>query len=191
MRLHQLAAALLLVGASASLGFGQESYTVDPVHSTVLFRIKHLNTAYAYGRFNSVAGSFTYDKNVPTKSSLELTVKTDSVDTASVDRDKHLKSPDFLNAKQFPTATFKSTSVRPGKDAKFLEVTGNLTLSGVTKEVTTQVELVGEGASPFKDYRFGVEARFRINRSDFGIQFMPQALSDDILLIVSLEGVRK
>jgi polyisoprenoid-binding protein YceI len=191
MHIGQTMSTALLIAASAGVGAAQETFTVDAAHSIVLFRIKHLNTSYAYGRFNDVSGSFVLDKSAPAKNKLDLTVKTASVDTANADRDKHLKGPDFFNVKQFPTATFKSIAVRSGKDASTLDVTGDLTINGVTKSVPIVVELTGGGPSPFKDYREGLEARLRINRHDFGIQFMPQGLGDDVVLIVSLEGIRK
>jgi polyisoprenoid-binding protein YceI len=184
-------AALLCFTGSTGVAFAQGTFVVDPAHSTVLFRIKHLNTSYAYGRFNDVSGAFAIGKNAPAGGTLELTVKTASVDTANADRDKHLKSPDFFNVKQFPTATFKSTAIRPGQEPNTLNVTGDLTINGVTKPVNVSAEMTGEGPSPFKDYRQGLEIRVRINRNDYGIQFLPQGLGEEVILIVSLEGIRK
>jgi polyisoprenoid-binding protein YceI len=184
-------ALLLVVAGSIDTASGQDRFVVDPAHSTVLFRIKHLNTSYAYGRFNDVSGQFAIDKNAPAGGMLELTVKTASVDTANADRDKHLRSPDFFNVKQFPTATFKSTGIRPGQEPNTLNVAGDLTINGVTKPVNVAAELTGEGPSPFKDYRQGLEIRVRINRNDYGVQFLPQGLGEEVILIVSLEGIRK
>lgn len=190
MKKFFLALMFCLVPAASGVSLGQEQYKVDPVHSSVLFRVKHLNTAYVYGRFNEFSGTFAVDPAQPQNSKLELTVQTGSVDTNNADRDKHLKSPDFFNTAQFPAATFKSTAFRAINE-KQVEVTGNLTLNGVTKSITAQLELTGEGASPFQDYRKGLYALLKINRSEFGIKFMPGGLSEEVLLIVSLEGIRQ
>ena len=165
-------------------------YAVDNIHSSVMFRIKHLNVSYTYGRFNQISGSFLIDSADASKSTLTVEIKTDSIDTNSADRDKHLKGPDFFNVKQFPTSTFKSTSVKPVEGGKF-EVTGDLTMCGVTKPVTFTLTKTGEGESPFKDYRQGFEANFTIKRSDFGIKFMPEMLEDSVWLLISVEGARK
>ena len=166
-----------------------EDYTIDGVHSVMLFRIKHLGVSYFHGRFNEMSGSFTFDESDPAKCKFDVTVKADSVDTNSARRERHLKSPDFLNAKQFPFITFKSKEVKSvGKDR--YEVTGDLTLHGETKTVTVEMERVGSGTSPRFGYRTGFEAVFTIKRSDFGMDFMLQALSDEIRITVSFEGSR-
>lgn len=182
-------ASLFVLAASGRLD--AEDFTVDTAHSSVIFRVKHLNTSYAYGRFNDITGSFVLDKKSPAKCALNIEVKTASVDTANAQRDTHLKGPDFFNVKQFPTATFKSKSVKLGSAPSTLDVTGDLTINGVTKPVTAKVELTGEGATPFKDYRAGLETTLTLKRSDFGIKFMPEGLGDEVKLVVSLEGVRK
>lgn len=174
----------------ASLAMAAETYKVDPVHSSVLFRAKHFNTGYFYGRFNSVSGSVVVDDANPAKSSVEIQVKVESIDTNDAKRDQHLKSPDFFNAKQFPTISFKSKQVKKsGKDA--YEVTGDLTIHGVTRSVTANVTRTGEGKDPFGGYRIGFETVFTIKRSDFGMKFMLQGISDEVRLIVSIEGIRQ
>jgi polyisoprenoid-binding protein YceI len=166
------------------------AYSVDNSHSSVIFRIKHLNVSYTYGRFNQIAGTFLFDEADASKSSLSIEIKTDSLDSNSPDRDKHLKSPDFFNVKQFPTSTFKSTAVKATEAGKY-EVTGDLTICGVTKPVTFTLTKTGEGDSPFKDHRFGFETNLVIKRGDFGIKFMPELLEDNVWLLISVEGVRK
>src|SRR5262245_25594216 len=86
-----------------------ETFAVDTVHSSVIFRLKHLNTSYAYGRFNDFSGSITYDAAKPEASTVQLTIKTTSVDTGNEGRDKHLRSPDFLECEKFPEMSFAST----------------------------------------------------------------------------------
>src|SRR5438045_581123 len=123
-------AALLLFAASA----GADNYAVDGMHAGVSFKISHLGLSWTYGRFNEMSGDFTLDPADPSKSSFNLSIQVNSVDTNNKKRDDHLKSPDFFNVKQFPAITFKSTSVKPVKDG--YQVTGDLTLHGVTKPVT-------------------------------------------------------
>lgn len=167
-----------------------QDYQVDNAHSSVIFRIKHLNVSYTYGRFNEVSGSFLLDDAKPENSSVKIEIKTASLDTNSADRDKHLKSPDFFNVKQFPASTFVSKSVKALGQDKY-EVTGDLTLLGVSKPVSFTLTKTGEGDSPFKDHRAGFETNLTIKRSDFGMKFMPELLEDNVWLLVSIEGVRK
>jgi polyisoprenoid-binding protein YceI len=162
------------------------AYKVDPVHSTALFRIKHF-VSMSYGRFDKLDGKVNWDSAAPEKSSVELTIDAASVNTADPKRDEHLKSPDFFSVKEFPTVTFKSKSVKK-KEAGKLEVTGDLTLHGVTKPVTAEVELVGEGDTmPQMGYRAGFETKFQIKRSDFGMKTYLPGLGDDVTIVVSLE----
>src|ERR1700736_2182835 len=88
-----------------------DNYKIDPVNSAILFKAGHLGVGNIYGRFDSFSGDFVFDPNDPTKDSLKVEITTDSIDSNSAARDKDLKGPDFLNTKQFPTATFKSTAV--------------------------------------------------------------------------------
>jgi len=177
--------ALIASGTAAA-----DTYTVDPVHSNTIFRVRHLNIGYIYGRFNQAAGTFLIDSADPTKSTFNITVKTESIDTHNAKRDNHLKSPDFFNARQFPEITFKSTKVK-SVDEHTLAVTGDLTCHGVTKSVTMNVELTGEGNDPWGNYRAGLETVFTLKRSDFGMNFMMGPLGDDIKLMVAVEGIRK
>jgi polyisoprenoid-binding protein YceI len=194
MRQFVFGSALLLVLSfgTSTASAAAETYKADPVHSTSVFRIKHANAAYFWGRFNEPQGSFTLDDADPTKSvfSVELTV--DKIDTANDKRNAHLKSPDFFNAKQYPKIQFNSTSVKKG-EGEMLEVTGNLTMHGVTKPITVQVERTGQGEFPPGSgmQRRGVEATFTVKMSDFEIKGMPGALSDDVKVVVSLEGVKQ
>jgi polyisoprenoid-binding protein YceI len=174
--------------ADNAAGAKPGSYKIDGVHSFVLFKIGHFGVGQAYGQFRDIAGSFKVDPD-PTKSSVEVTLKTDSVDTHEAKRDAHLKSPDFFNAAQFPTITFKSTAIAaPGADG-WADMTGDLTIRGKTKSVTLQVRPVGAAIDPMKTYRVGYEARGKINRMDFDVAFMAGALSDDVELMLAFEGV--
>ena len=182
---------LLMLALAATVAAA--TYEVDPVHSSVIFKIQHLGTSWTYGRFNDISGSIEMDAAKPEASSVTFTVKVDSVDTGNAKRDQHLKSPDFFNAKQFPEITFKSTAVKSlGKDAA--EVTGDLSLHGVTKSVTAKVSKVGEGKHPKSGAEMvGFEASFLIKRTDFGMTYAvgPTGGGDEVSLIVALETHRK
>jgi len=183
-----LAMSGLLMNGTASTGEAQ-AYDLDNVHSTVLFRVKHLNSTYVWGRFNVMKGSFEFDPEQPEAGEIEVNINARSVDTANRDRDKHLKGPDFFNVKQFPRITFKSTGIKK-TDGDRYEVTGDLTLHGVTKSITAEMEWVGTGEMRGMR-KGGFEARTTIRRSEFGIDFMPNALGDEITIIAAIEGSAK
>jgi polyisoprenoid-binding protein YceI len=181
--------ATVLAAAVASPARAAETYTVDPVHSSVVFRVKHMNTSYAWGRFNDLGGSFALDQADPAQSKLQFQVKSTSVDTANPKRDQHLRGPDFLNAVQFPTIGFASTGVAKSSDG--YEVSGNLTLHGVTKPITFRLTPTGSGKSPMGAAIAGIEASFTIKQSDFGITKMAAMIGDEVWINVSVEGVRQ
>jgi polyisoprenoid-binding protein YceI len=167
-----------------------DEYQVDSVHSSMVFRVKHASASNFYGRFNSISGSFTLDDD-PSKCSFNIQIKTDSVDTAQKKRDDHLKNPDFFNAAQFPTISFKSTQVKKSGDDS-LDVSGDLSLHGETKSVTAKVTRTGSGKN-FGRPVAGVEAVLTIKRLDFGVgkNFGPEVLGDEVQITVSLEGGKK
>ena len=168
-----------------------ETYKVDPVHTTAIFRIKHLGVTYFYGRFNETTGSFTLNTENPCEMLFDVQIKTDSVDTNAAGRNNHLKGPDFFNAKQFPTISFKSKSVESSGENTYA-VSGDLTLHGVTKPITAQMEFVGQGDKGRRfGYRAGFDATFTIKRSDFGMNYMQGMLGDEVTIMVGLEGVRQ
>lgn len=191
MKMYARVFCLVLAGSgSGSLAVGADPFQVDAVHSTVMFRVKHQNVSFAYGRFNDIAGKFVIDEAAPSKSSFDLTIKAESVDTASFLRDTHLKGPDFFNAKQFPTISFKSKSVTKGEGSSY-DVTGDLTLHGVTKQVTFKVNATGTGKGMRGDTVAGVEASVTIKRTDFGMTYMVGLLADEVVVNASLEGSHK
>ncbi len=163
------------------------AYNVDGVHSFVTFRCKHLNTSYAYGRFDKVTGTINFDDAKPEASTLSIEVATDSVTTANANRDKHLKSDAFFDASQFPKATFVSKSFAKGGENTF-DVKGDFTLRGVTKEITIKLEKTGQGKGQGGKEIIGFESTFTINRLDYGVKFMPDALGQDVRITVSLES---
>jgi len=180
---------VLAVVASGTVASAADPFEVDPVHSSVLFRVKHMNVSYSYGRFDSVTGKFLIDEQDPSKSSFDLTINAESIDTANVMRDRHLKGPDFFNSKQFPTITFKSKSV--SKVPAGYAVSGDLTLKGVTKPAEVVVNVTGTGKGMKGESLTGVEGSLVLKRSDFGMTYMVGALADEVRVTASLEGSRK
>ena len=166
-----------------------DNYGVDPMHTSVSFKIQHAGISYVHGRFNQVSGEFTIDKDDPSKSSYNLTIKTDSVDTNNSKRDAHLRSGDFFNVKQFPTITFKSTSVKP-VDGGY-EVKGDLTMHGETKPITFTLSGGKETEFPPGFKRAGYWTDLKLNRSDFGMDKMLNAIGDPVEISVGVEVVLK
>ncbi|MFO0827649.1 MAG: YceI family protein [Phycisphaerales bacterium] len=177
---------------AASATTAAATYDVDPTHSKALFRVQHLGAGAFWGRFNDVTGTFTGANGSPDGAAFDITVKVDSVDTGTDKLDAHLKSPDFFNAKEHPTLTFKSTSVKKGAKDGWLDVSGDLTMNGVTKPVTAMVEWIGTNEGPMGK-RSGYEATLNIKRSDWNINYGvdKNMVGNDVRLVVSLEGVAK
>ena len=170
--------------------FAGGTYQVDTVHSTVGFKVMHKNLAWAFGRFNDFTGSFTIDPAKPETSMVDVKIDVSTIDTKNKKRDDHLRSPDFFDVKQFPDATFKSTSVKSSGANKYA-VTGDLTLHGVTKPVTMEVEHTGSAEGQKGGKMAGFHGTFTIKRSDFGIKFMTDALGDEVHMVMSIEGASR
>ncbi|HEY0007099.1 MAG TPA: YceI family protein [Tepidisphaeraceae bacterium] len=184
-RFLSIAAITLLTAAFAPA----QTYHVDPIHSSVLFKINHANTANFYGRFNKVAGGITLNENAVTD--LMVTVDAQSVDSNNKARDEHLMGPDFFDTKQFPEVTFKSTNIKK-IDEKTTEIAGNLTLHGTTKLLTLQLIRTGQGQNVQQKDIVGYETEFTIKRSEFGVSgYIGKGVGDEVTLIVSLEAVRQ
>jgi len=179
--------ALLLTGVSA---FAQSStWTIDPNHSQVNFAIKHMQVSTVRGSISGVNGTVVWDEKNPSKSSVEATIDTKTLSTSNDKRDAHLKSPDFFDVEKFPTMTFKSTAVT-GANGK-LQVVGDLTLAGVTKSVTLDVDgptppQKGQGGKSVT----GFSATGKLKRSDFnfGSKFGEPMLSDEVQFTIDVEA---
>ena len=162
-RFAVLASALAL----ASPALAAETYNFDRAHTAVGFQVRHIFTNVS-GRFTDFAGTIQVDRAKPESSSVEFTIQTTSIDTSEPRRDQHLRSADFFDVANHPTITFKSTSLKAnGKDAWL--VTGDLTLRGVTKQVTLPVTLLGEGKDPYGNEKMGLETSLTLNRKDYGL----------------------
>jgi polyisoprenoid-binding protein YceI len=160
------------------------TYGIDSGHSSVIFKVRHNKVSNFYGRFDQVSGTFELEEG----GMFNIEIKADSVHTGNAQRDGHLKSPDFFSAKEFPTMVFKSKSIK-SKGADALDVTGEVTFRGVTKPLTVTVKKTGTGESRGKSIA-GMETTFTIKRSEFGSTYgAPDALSDEVEITVSLEGV--
>lgn len=188
-------AALALGTALLGAGAGQAmaaNYVIDKEgqHAFVNFKISHLGYSWLYGTFRDFDGDFSFDAAKPEASKIKVTLKTASVDSNHAERDKHLRSPDFLNVAKYPNATFESTSIKPTGQGTF-DVTGNLTLNGVTRPVVIASKFIGEGKDPWGGYRAGFEGRTRLKLKDFDIQKDLGPASQEVELILSMEGVRQ
>ena len=187
-----IAAALSLPAAAAT-----SNWQIDPAHSAAQFSVKHMTISTVRGAFTSVKGSVQFDDKDISKSTVEVSIDVNSVDTRQPDRDKDLRSDHFFDAEHFPTITFKSKRVEqvaPGK----LKVTGDLTIRGVTKEIVLDVD--GPTApvkDPWGNQRIAVNATTKINRQDFGVKWNATmdnggvVVGDDVSIIIDAELVQK
>ncbi|MDI9244852.1 YceI family protein [Marinobacter sp. CHS3-4] len=186
------AVSLATIGsAQASEHSGTYAFDDEGAHQFITFKISHLGYSWLYGRFNNFDGEFVYDAENPANSSVSVTVETASVDSNHAERDKHIRSDDFLDVDEFSEATFTSKRVEVGEDGE-ADIIGDLTLHGVTKEVTLDVEMVGHGADPWGGYRMGFEAETEFYLDDFGISYEKLGkASREVELIISVEGIRQ
>jgi polyisoprenoid-binding protein YceI len=185
---YSLAISTLLAAAVAS-GARADDYAVDPAHSTAVFRVSHLGLSWTYGRFKDVSGSFSVDSQNPSGALFYLTARVGSIDTDNAKRNEHLTSPDFFDAAQYPTVSFKSTSVKAVEGG--YEVAGDLTLHGVSKPLTVILKGGRSAEFPKGVQRTGYVTEFTIKRSDFGMDKMVGAVGDKIIVELSFEGTKQ
>lgn len=166
-----------------------ENYAIDPAHSTVSFKVKHLMISTVTGSFSDFEGTGTFDPDNPAAASIEVTVQAASINTNNKKRDGHLRDEDFFHVEKFPTLSFKSTEIKKNAEGTY-DITGDFTLRGVTKPIsftaaiTDQIDGMKEG-----EKRRGGEATFRIKRSDFGMNHMVGPIGDDIDVTLAFSGV--
>lgn len=190
MKLLRNVCVVLGIFSSTSLWAKPEVYELDNDHSFAIFSINHLGVSTTIGRFNDKKGSLVFDSEKPENSKIDFTIMTESVDTHNQKRDDHLRGPDFFNAKQFPVMSFKSKSIKStGKDT--YDVSGEIMIHGTKKDMSFSVQKIGEGKDPWGGYRMGGIARFKIKRSDFGMNFMVGPVADEVDVTFAFEGIKK
>ncbi|TVP46808.1 MAG: YceI family protein [Halomonas sp.] len=184
------------VAAAALVPLSQaqaDDYQIDieGQHAFIQFKINHLGYSYILGSFEEFDGQFSYDPEDLEASSVEIEVQVNSLNSNHAERDRHFLSDDFLNASEYPTATFTSTSFEPTGDDEGV-VTGDLTLHGETQEIEMPVTLMGEGEDPWGSYRAGFEGSTMLTLSDFGIDMsdFPESMHE-LELYVTFEGIRQ
>jgi len=169
-----------------------DEYAIDKkgMHASIQFKISHLGYSWLWGRFNDFDGTIDYDKNNPQASKVDVTIVTSSVDSNHALRDKHLRDTDFLDVSKFPEARFVSTSYTENKDGSGL-LKGDFTLRGVTRNITIDINKIGEGKDPWGGYRIGFEGKTRMALTDYGITKNLGPASKELDLIFSIEAKRK
>ncbi|GDY12181.1 hypothetical protein LBMAG53_10590 [Planctomycetota bacterium] len=181
---------LTLLAAVAVPLSAADTYAIDASHSSAQFKVQHLGVSNTYGRFTKIDGVVTWDASDAAKA-VTVTIKTESIDTAVEKRDQHLRGPDFFDVKQFPDLTFVSKSWKAVEPAGTFEVSGDITLKGVTKPLTVKVVKIGEGKDPWGGFRVGFETVFDLSRKDFGVSYMPDGIGDKVSVTFGIEAVRK
>jgi polyisoprenoid-binding protein YceI len=169
------------------------TFNIDKSHSEAFFQVRHLVTRVR-GRFTDFAGAVELDKDSPDKSSVSVTIQATSVDTGEPDRDNHLRSGDFFDIEKFPTLSFKSTGVLK-KGGEDFDVEGDLTIHGITKQITLPVTFLGFAKDPWGNQRAGFEAETRINRKDYGLEWNAPLetggllVGDEVKISLSIQAV--
>ena len=185
MKFLKLSLASLAVSTALFAG----NYNIDASHTNAGFTVKHMMITNVTGKFNDVAGSFEFDEKTKTLKSISGEIVTASIDTSNEKRDEHLKAPELFDATQFPKITFKSTKIEKNR------VQGELTMKGVTKVVTLDLETSDVIKDPWGKQRTGFSLNGKIKRSDFGISWNKAletggvAVSDEVKLNIDIEGI--
>ena len=185
---------LLAVAASGVPARAADTYNIDPNHSNMGFSIRHFFSKVP-GHFTKFEGTIVYDAADVTKSTVNVSIDAASIDTNVPDRDKHLRSADFFDAEKFPKITFASTKVKSAAANK-LQVEGTLTMKGVAKPVTLDVDVLGMGPDAWGGFRSGFEARTKVNRMDYGVSWNKAIegggtlLGEDVEILLNVEAVK-
>ena len=188
--LSALVFAIALLVALTLSAAAQETWQLDPQHSSAQFSVRHLGVSTVRGAFTKVSGSVQYDSANPGKASIQAAIDAASVDTRVEMRDNDLRSPNFLDVKKFPIIAFQSKRIEAAGAGK-LKITGDLTIHGVTKEVVLDVD--GPTApmkDPWGNQRMGASATTKINRLDFGVAGAPNVVGDEINLTLDIEMIK-
>ena len=189
---HAIAATLLSIStAGISLPVFAADYIIDTsgAHASINFKIKHLGYSWLYGRFDNFSGNFKFDPKKPEASKINVMIETGSVNTNHAERDKHLRSNDFLSASKYPKASFVSTRIEESDDNS-AKIYGTLTLRGVKKDIVIDGHKVGEGKDPWGGYRAGFSGTTSLALKDFGMQDLGPA-STHVEMQLEIEGIRQ
>lgn len=197
--LHRLwiPAAVVLALLAAPSARAADIYDLDQTHFSIIFSVSHMNMSYTYGMFRVANAQVVLDKENPANSSFTMTIKADSIDTNNQQRDSHLKGPDFFDVASYPDITFTSTTVvpdtRPGLPGINFQVTGNLSMHGVTNQVTLPIRILGEGPGLDNKQHAGFLTQTELKRSEFGMtKFIDNNMVGDAIgITVSFEGIKQ
>jgi polyisoprenoid-binding protein YceI len=178
---------LILALSLSTTVFAADSYKIDPVHSTIGFSVKHMMVSNVRGQFDQYEGQIVYDSKNLAGSKINVIIQSSSIDTRNEKRDEHLKTADFFDVSKFPTITFVSKKISP------TEIIGDLTVKGITKEITIPATITGP-VKGMKGDLLGVEGTFTLNRQDYGITYSKVldqgglAVSNDVVVNISIEA---
>ena len=183
---------LMLAGALASTSAIAADYVIDTqgAHASINFRIDHLGVSYVVGRFNEFEGRFHYDADNLDATTVEVDINVASVDSNHAERDRHIRSSDYLDVSRFADARFVSTAYTDQGDGKGV-LEGDLTLYGQTLPISIDVEKVGEGQDPWGGYRAGFTGTTVLNLPDFGMNFNLGPRAEQVHLDLVIEGIRQ
>lgn len=185
---------MVIAVAMASTNVWAGTYKLDESHTQVGFKIKHLVISTVSGRFNKFVGNFEFDPKKGEIKSLNVEIEASSIDTNEADRDKHLKSPDFFDVEKFPKLTFvsKKTVTKENKPTK---IEGELTIHGIKKSVTLEVDYKGSTTDPWGNERIAFEASTQVNRKDYGLKWNKNLdkggvmIADDVKILIEGEAL--
>jgi|SRR5579875_1255803 len=196
LKKHLNAALLtILLGGAAATYAQTTTLTIDPMHSEADFTILHMDISHVHGQFSHITGTIVLNEKDMSKSSVQATIPVATVDTGVGMRDKDLRGPDFFEVAKYPTMTFQSTSVTP--DSAGYKVVGNLTMHGVTRPVTLQMDPLGKPVNMHGQMHYGFQATTSLNRKDFGLKWngmMPNGdamIGNNVRITLDVEAIAK
>jgi len=184
------AVALFAAAAAPALSAAPVSWTIDPNHSAAQFAVRHLMVSTVRGEFSGVKGTIVLDEQDPSRSSIDATIDATTINTRVVARDNDLKGASFFDVAKYPTITFKSSKIRGTGPSTFV-VEGDLTMHGVTRAVTLQVEAAAAVKDPKGNERRGAEATTKVSRKDFGVNGTPTMVGDEVQITLDIEAVHR
>lgn len=189
MKFHRSIGLSLALTMPLTVFGAMQNYQIDAAHSFVMFEISHLGISTTIGQFEGIEGEFSFDDKDPTQCKVTALINTNEIDTNHAERDKHIRGKDFLNTSEHATAKFSSTACKGNQQTGVLS--GNLEFMGMSKPIDVKITKIGEGADPWGGYRAGFEGEFTINRRDFGIDYNLGPDTDEVVIQVFIEGIKK